>query len=60
MKNKSRTIKVGQLVEVPEWEKRPGPYVGTVTQISKNKVRVLFPIRKFVWLEKSRIKASRT
>jgi len=62
MKNESHNMRVGRTVEVPEWKaKGPGyPYVGTITQVGKNKVRVLFPIRKFVWLEKSRVKVSRT
>jgi hypothetical protein len=55
-----KEMKVGQTVEVPEWQKLPGvPYFGTITQAGKNKVRVLFPIRKFVWLEKSRVKVCR-
>lgn len=29
-----------------------GPDTGTVTQVSRYKVKVLFPIRKFVWLWK--------
>jgi hypothetical protein len=54
-----KAFKVGQLVEVPEWKPLPGPYVGNVTQVGKNKVRVLFPIHRFVWLEKSRVKVKR-
>lgn len=29
-----------------------GPDRGTVTQVTRKRVRVLFPIRKFVWLLK--------
>jgi hypothetical protein len=51
---------VGQTVEVPEWKKTPGaPYFGTTTQTTKNKVGVLFPIHKFVWPERSRVKVCR-
>lgn len=50
-------MKVGAHIEVPEWKKIPhNMCYGTITQITKNKVRVLFPIRKFVWLNKSQVK----
>jgi len=53
-------MKVGQSIEVPEWKKIPNNLCyGTITQITKNKVRVLFPIRKFVWLDKSQVKVIR-
>ena len=53
-------MRVSQTVEVPEWKKAPGaPYFATTTQTTKNKVRVLFPIHKFVWLEKLRVKVFR-
>ena len=52
--------KVGQSIVVPEWEKMPHMVChGTVTQVTKNKVRVLFPFRKFVWLDKSQVKRVR-
>ncbi|MGH9745076.1 MAG: hypothetical protein ACRD59_03050 [Candidatus Acidiferrales bacterium] len=47
-------------MEVAEWKNMPHvPYFGTITQVTKNKVRVLFPIRKFVWLEKSQVMVTR-
>jgi hypothetical protein len=50
-------MKVGAHIEVPEWKKTPQSMCyGTITQITKKKVRVLFPIRKFVWLDKSQVK----
>jgi hypothetical protein len=55
-----KKMRVSQTVEVPEWKKAPGaPYFATTTQTTKNKVRVLFPIHKFVWLEKLRVKVFR-
>lgn len=33
-----------------------GPDRGTVTQVTETKVRILFPIRKFVWLPKADVK----
>jgi len=32
-----------------------GPDQGTVTQVTKRKVRVLFPIRKYLWMYPSEI-----
>lgn len=32
-----------------------GPDTGTVVQVTKNKVRVLFPVRLFLWLLPSQI-----
>ena len=53
-------LRVGQSIEVPEWKNMPHvPYFGTITQVTKNKVRVLFPIRKFVWLDKSKVQRAR-
>jgi len=55
-----QNIKVGQSIEVPEWKDKPHtPYFGTVTQVTKNKVRVLFPICKYVWLAKSQVRKAR-
>ena len=44
------TLKLGQLVTVADWKELKGPDTGTVIQIGTRKARVLFPIRKFVWL----------
>jgi hypothetical protein len=45
---RQHSFKVGDTVELNTTS--PGPKCGTVTQISRCKIRVLFPIRKFVWL----------
>ena len=52
-------LKIGMLVEVPSWEKLHGPNVGNITQIGTRKARVLFPIRKFVWLPLDSLKPAR-
>lgn len=55
-----RDMKVGQSIVVPEWEKMQSMVCyGTITQVTKNKVRVLFPVRKFVWLDESQVKRVR-
>jgi hypothetical protein len=33
----------------------PGPNTGTVTQVTKYKVRVLFPIRHSMWVSKAMV-----
>ena len=53
-------IKVGQSIQVPKWKEIPNNLCyGTITRVTKNKVRILFPIRKFVWLDKSEVKVIR-
>jgi hypothetical protein len=43
------------LYDVVKIKTDAGPEAGTVVQITKNKVRVLFPIRCFRWLLKSEV-----
>jgi hypothetical protein len=47
-----RQLRVGDPVEIPmDFDLPEGKTMpGTVTQVGKQKVRVLVPIRKFVWV----------
>jgi hypothetical protein len=51
----TQRLRKGSAVEV-EREGWIGPDRGTATQVTRSKVRVLFPIRKFVWLNRSDVK----
>lgn len=55
MTRKANTLKVGDEVYIPIRMDRPeGDKIpGIVTQVGKRKVRVLVPIRKFVWVPRS-------
>jgi hypothetical protein len=47
-----RQLRVGESVEIPMNSDLPEGKMmpGTVTQVGKHKVRVLVPVRKFVWV----------
>jgi hypothetical protein len=47
-----REYKVGEDVELLAPQLPNAPTVGTVTRVTKNKVLVLFPIHKYVWLDR--------
>lgn len=49
-------LKIGQTVYVRD---EIGCYPGTVTQPGEQKVRILFPIRKFCWVFKECIRIKR-
>jgi len=54
VKARTHSFEVGDTVRLTSGAPS-GPDTGTVTQTTARKVRVLFPVRKFVWLYPSEV-----
>ena len=48
----SNRFKKGDNVELLAPQPPDAPTVGTVTRVTKNEVLVLFPVHKYVWLDR--------